>query len=302
MPNPTTPPPIQPDDPAGLKPFTAADTVGDIVARLPEAAAVFREARIDYCCGGKKTLGEALQKRGLDVQPFLDELNRLLSEATSPEDGRRADWRTEPLSCLVDHIVRRHRAYLEHELPELAAAVTKLLRVHGDAHPELAELHRTFHELKADLEQHLFTEEKRLFPLVRRAESSGDAALYAEAARLIDELERDHENAGRKLAEMRDITRDYQLPADACRTYADTFARLDRLEADMHEHVHLENNVLFPRVLAAAGIRTDGHTAAGGSGGSFASRHPHASPNARAADDTTAAQKARPPALGSDTP
>ncbi|MER3559719.1 MAG: iron-sulfur cluster repair di-iron protein, partial [Armatimonadota bacterium] len=213
MPNPTTPPPIRSDDPAWLKPFTAADTVGDIVTRLPEAAAVFREARIDYCCGGKKTLGEALQKRGLDVQPFLDELNRLLSEATSPEDGRRADWRTEPLSCLVDHIVRRHHAYLEHELPELAAAVTKLLRVHGDAHPELAELHRTFHELKADLEQHLFTEEKRLFPLVRRAEASGDLALYAEAARLIDELERDHENAGRKLAEMRDITRDYQLPA-----------------------------------------------------------------------------------------
>lgn len=150
--------------------------------------------------------------------------------------------------------------------------------------------------MKADLEQHLFAEEKRLFPLVRRAESAGDAALYAEAARLVDELERDHESAGRKLAEMRDITGDYRLPQDACRTYADTFARLERLEADMHEHVHLENNVLFPRVLAAAGIRTDGPTAAGGSGSAFATGHPDASRNTRAADNTT--EPERPPGSG----
>lgn len=100
MPDPTTPSPFRPDGPPGRKPFTAGDTVGDIVARLPEAAGLFRDARIDYCCGGKQTLRDALEERGFDVQPFLDELNRLLSAAISPEDGRRIDWRTEPLSRL----------------------------------------------------------------------------------------------------------------------------------------------------------------------------------------------------------
>jgi regulator of cell morphogenesis and NO signaling len=226
--------------------FNGSERVGDIVAGFPGAGNLMKEYRIDFCCGGNRTLSEALEQRQIDKQAFLERLNQLYRQAQE-RMTRDTDWREKKSSELIDHIVQTHHAYLREELPLLGEFVAKIYRVHGGAHPELAALHDRFHRMKAELERHLADEEETVFPLIRRAEQTGAQAGGSEAAKAIGEMEDDHSAVGELLKEMREITRDYRLPEDACRTYTLAFRKLEALESDLFEHIHLENNVLFPR-------------------------------------------------------
>ncbi|KIL41699.1 ScdA [Gordoniibacillus kamchatkensis] len=230
--------------------FNGTETIGEIVAGFPGASNLFKESKIDFCCGGNRTLSAALRQQQIEEAPFLQRLNELLRQTRQKQD-RDVDWREAPLSDLIDHIVQKHHAYLYKELPLLSEFVTKILRVHGSVHSELAVLHTLFHKVKMELEQHLIVEEEVVFPLIAAAARTGDQAVLTQAAKTIDELESDHSGVGELLKEMRRVTGNYELPIGACRTYTLAFQKLEEMEADIFEHIHLENNVLFPRVKSA---------------------------------------------------
>ena len=145
-------------------------------------------------------------------------------------------------------MVNTHHAYLRRALPQLSELTTTILRVHGGDHPELSKVHRLFHMLKMELEQHLIFEVETLFPLVKEYESTGSRETLTQAVAEIDRVEGEHDTAGDIVKELQDVTDDYQAPADGCETYADTYRKLSELEKDLFEHIHLENNILHPRL------------------------------------------------------
>jgi regulator of cell morphogenesis and NO signaling len=226
--------------------FNGSERVGDIVTGFPGAGNLMKAYRIDFCCGGDRTLAEALEEKGIDKRIFLDRLNGLYRQAREKMNGS-TDWREKTSAELIDHIVQTHHAYLREELPLLGGFVTKVYRVHGDGHPELEALHDRFRRMKEELERHLAAEEEAVFPLIRRAEQTGAPDDAEAAAKAIGDAEAEHDAVGALLKEMRTITRDYLLPDDACRTYTLTYRKLEELGSDLFEHIHLENNVLFPR-------------------------------------------------------
>jgi regulator of cell morphogenesis and NO signaling len=215
-------------------------TVGELVAERPARSRVFEEMGIDYCCGGKLTLAQACARKGIDA----DEVGRRLEAAEFAEP--ETDWREAPLAALCDHVVNTHHAYLRRELPRLQGLLIKLVRVHGDRHPELRDVLAEFGPFAEDLIAHMTKEERVLFPLIAGLESGG-VPRTPFVLQPIAVMEAEHDEAGRALAEMRRQTGGYAVPADGCGTYRATLAGLAELEADMHTHVHLENSVLFPR-------------------------------------------------------
>lgn len=234
------------------KMFTGSETIAEIVSNFPGASNLFKEARIDFCCGGDRTLSAALQQKNINEEPFIQRLNDSYEEMTNRGTDQHTDWRKIPLSDMVDHIVNKHHVYLRKELPLLSEFVTKILRVHGAAHEELAKLHKLFHHMKTEFDQHLISEEEVLFPLIKQYEANPSPSLLDQAIQGLDELEKDHSAVGDFLKEMRSVTNDYLLPSGACRTYTLTFQKLEELESDVFEHVHLENNILFPRITEKA--------------------------------------------------
>lgn len=230
--------------------FRMDQKVGEIVAAFPPSAQLFQRYGIDFCCGGNRPLKDALAQKRIAADAFLAELHAAHAAAQERQECG-TDWRTASCAEIIDQVVGVHHRYLKTELPVISGYVTKIYYVHSQHHPELAALHRQFHQLKLELEQHLHDEEARVFPLVLTYEQSGAPADLAAAVACLDELEREHQGAGDLLLAMRETTRDYALPEDACATYALAFQKLQELEADMFQHVHLENNILFPRLRAA---------------------------------------------------
>jgi regulator of cell morphogenesis and NO signaling len=220
-------------------PIDPSRTVAELVLEQPSRARVFEELGLDYCCGGKTPLAEACEARGVPV----DEAVAALAAAAELPTNER-DWTTAPLAELCDHIVSDHHDRLREELPRLDALLEKVVRAHGDERPSVVELRDTFTALRGDLEEHLAAEEEQLFPLVR-AGGPYDADQ-------VRELEHDHEWAGSALARMRELTDGYDLGQAMCNTHRATLDGLHELELDLHQHIHEENNVLFPRALAAA--------------------------------------------------
>jgi len=211
-------------------------TVADLVLEQPSRARVFEGLGVDYCCGGKQSLSAACDARGLPVEDAV----AVLESAAGEPSGER-DWANAPLSELCDHIVTAHHDHLREELDGL---LEKVVRAHGDGHPALSELRDTFAVLRSELEEHIVTEETQLFPLVR---SGGPYD-----AEQVAELEHDHEWAGSALAKLRDLSDGYDLDHALCNTHRATLDGLRELELDLHQHIHEENNVLFPRALATA--------------------------------------------------
>lgn len=229
--------------------FSEQDKIGDIVTEFPGASSILKRYGIDFCCGGGRPVGQAAEEKGLVPAQLVSELEAAYQEASGRQTHGR-DWRNAPASELIDYIVQTHHAFLQKELPVIGEFVTKILRVHGARQGEiLSALHRKFHTLKTELEQHLIAEETVLFPLVCEFEKNPDAQTLKKAQSAIASLEGEHSGAGDILKEMRDVTEDYTLPEHACRTYTLAFQKLEALEADLFEHIHLENNILFPRVM-----------------------------------------------------
>ena len=221
-------------------------TLAEIVTLRPSLAADLERRGLDYCCHGGRTLAEATRDAGLDPQTVADELS------TEHPGEPAAAWGSLVPADLVDHIETTHHHYLWGELPRVSALVDKIVSVHGDRHPELAEVQRLFTELRADLEPHLAREEQALFPMIRQLAVTPDGP-HADSAALaaqIDALADEHETVGDLLAELNRITSGYSTPADGCATYAACYRALADVEADTHLHVHKENNLLFPAVRA----------------------------------------------------
>jgi regulator of cell morphogenesis and NO signaling len=229
---------------------TERTPVGDIVAKYPRAAHVFEAHRIDYCCGGDHPLTEACDAAGATPQVVLNEILRAVAEPLADRD-----WTADTLAELIAHIVDVHHGYLRAELPILANRLQKVLAAHGERHgASLSALSAAFDELHRDLGPHLEKEERILFPAILRCEQAavepgGAPAGAAGLRRPIAVMQQEHQAAGRALNEMRTCADDYTVPADGCATYRALFDGLVRLEADLHRHIHLENNILFPRVI-----------------------------------------------------
>lgn len=216
--------------------YTKENTLGDIVAGFPKSAEVFQAYRIDFCCGGQRTLAEAAEEKSVDPEKVLTAIHNLLKETELEEGTLFTDLTNEQL---IDHIVNTHHAYLNQTLPVIANLANAVLRAHGDAHPELFEVFKDFHALKADLEQHLIKEEVTLFPSILKAQEHGGVQ---------QEIEDEHEAAGELLRNLRELTQDYTVPADGCPSYEKLYRLLEELEGDVFQHVHKENNILFQRV------------------------------------------------------
>lgn len=224
--------------------FTIDKPVGELARETPGLGRLFDQLGIDFCCGGRKTLRDACTARGLDVHTVAALL------ATAPLlPAQCPDTRTMTLASLVDHIVSTHHAYTREELPRLSQWIDKVAAAHGTWDGRLIELSATFREFHSGLAEHMVKEEHVLFPMIVQMEQSGLVPMphCGSIENPIQVMEAEHDNAGHALARMRELTDGYTPPAHACNTYRTMLDALARLERDIHQHVHEENNVLFPR-------------------------------------------------------
>ncbi|QSO52748.1 iron-sulfur cluster repair di-iron protein [Alicyclobacillus curvatus] len=228
--------------------FGTNSKLGDIVTTYPEAGTIFKGYKVDYCCKGDRTVAEAVQGTDIHIEQLLKELNAGYETARA-DAASTTDWTDESFDKLISHVVNTHHAYLQKTLPILGELTTKILRVHGKNHLDtLSPLHRTFHTFKMDIEQHMIKEETDIFPLIIEYQETGDVDILRKVLTHIEVLEQEHTESGDLLKQMRVVTNDYYVPDDACGTYSYTFQKLAELEEDMFRHVHLENNIMFPRL------------------------------------------------------
>jgi regulator of cell morphogenesis and NO signaling len=228
--------------------ISIANTVGAIVARRPALSRVFEQAGIDYCCGGKKTLAQACREKDVDPEGLVGRLE----EAQSPcNEEVVVDVAGMLLTELADHIEQTHHAYLRSELPRLDAMTEKVATVHGDKEPRLRLVRETFLALAAELSSHMMKEEQILFPMVGQLQGSERTPAFhcGSLGNPIGQMEQEHDQVGSALGRLRDLTDDYAPPEWACNTYRAMLDALAHLEHDLHQHIHKENNVLFPRAL-----------------------------------------------------
>ncbi len=223
----------------------ANSPVAQWVAEYPHTASLFDQLKIDYCCGGGIALQEACDRMQLNANTIIAQLWAV------PEPATTENWLQAPLADLCDHIEGTHHAYLREELPRLSALLDKVIEAHAANHPELPELGRVFAALRAELEPHMFKEERILFPAIRQTEAAASCPdfPFGSVANPIRMMEHEHRVAGRALTRIRELTREFLPPDDACNTYRFLLDALQRLEGDLHQHIHKENNILFPRAI-----------------------------------------------------
>ena len=234
---------------------TMDTSVREIVAEDFRAAAVFERYGIDFCCGGRRTLREACSDRKVNPLAVLGEVSAAC-EARDPAAPRFAAWQTDEL---IAYIVRHHHAYVWRALPAIVAHTRKVAEVHGAKHSELREIAAIFEEVADEMTSHMAKEEAVLFPYINnlavalRLGESVPSAAFGSVEKPIAMMEHEHDGAGRAMARIRELSGDYAVPNGACTTYTVCFRELEQFERDLHAHVDLENNVLFPKARALAG-------------------------------------------------
>jgi regulator of cell morphogenesis and NO signaling len=229
--------------------MTTDMTIRDIVANDYRAAAVFHKHGIDFCCGGDRTVSDACATKGLAPEAVIEEIESALA---APASGapRFNEW---DLPSLTSYIVANHHAYVRQAIPTLLQHTRKIAAVHGENHRELVEVSRLFGGVADEMLMHMQKEERMLFPYIdalARAAMAGQPAPIAPFGTVqnpIRMMEMEHESAGNAMARIKELTRGYQPPDDACTTYKVCLQELDAFERDLHAHVHLENNILFPK-------------------------------------------------------
>jgi regulator of cell morphogenesis and NO signaling len=221
--------------------------IGELVANQPGRAQVFERFGLDYCCGGRQPLEAACAEKRVRLEDVLKSLH----EADLQPSSSERDWSEGPAAELIDHIISTHHAYLRTELPRLADLFVKVARVHGARHPEVGDCNEVFNGLRAELESHMFKEEQILFPMIREMEEarSTGGVHCGTVQNPIRVMEMEHDHAGDALARLRAQTNGYAPPADACASFHALLDGLSRLEADLHRHIHKENNILFPKAV-----------------------------------------------------
>jgi regulator of cell morphogenesis and NO signaling len=229
------------------------ETLGQIAAKDLRKAEVFKKYDLDFCCGGKKTVKEACAEKGIDVTKVEQELQQADKQAVSSRPLPYNDWSVD---FLADYIMNTHHTYVRKNLPDLSAYAQKVFHVHGSHHPELQKVLELVETVNTDLSSHLTKEERILFPYVKHlaAVKKGTQALgenpFGSVQNPINMMEMEHEIAGKAMEELRTVTNNYTLPEDACASYSLLYRMLDEFEDDLHTHIHLENNILFPKAIS----------------------------------------------------
>jgi len=231
-----------------MKEFTAQRTVGEIVAEKASRSRIFEQYQIDYCCGGKLTLGEACAAKGISV----DVVGAALAESDRTGTGADIDLRGLSLGELSDFIVRTYHDSLRVLLPRLTELTSKVAKVHGADDARLVELASLFAKFRGEMEQHAAKEETILFPMLHELDSATTKPTFhcGTVANPISVMMSDHDGAGAALARMRELTDGFAAPSHACNTYRAMLDGLAQLEAETHRHVHTENEILFPDSIA----------------------------------------------------
>jgi regulator of cell morphogenesis and NO signaling len=230
--------------------ITAEKTVREIALESPSSIRIFEALGIDYCCGGRKPLAEACVRAKIDLATTLN----LLAMGDSVT-GPRTDWSVQPLEHLTAFIVDTHHGYVRNETPRIEGQFAKVLAKHGAAHPEVSQMEQIFSAMSQELATHMMKEERILFPYVeamaaaRAAGAPLPEAFFGTAERPIATMMLEHEDAGELLSKLRSLSSNYEPPMGACPTFVALYRALEDFEHDLHEHIHLENNILFPRAL-----------------------------------------------------
>ena len=233
---------------------TTEKTVRELALDNPVATRVFEKLGIDYCCGGNKSLEEACRAAKLNPDQVLDALDKAEQSARAAQEEH--NWQTEALADLIAHIKNTHHVYTREELARLGPLFDKVCSVHGKNHSELLQIRGFFQGLAQELTTHLMKEEMVLFPYVKRMEEAAIEnepmvpAPFGTVQNPVSMMEHEHDSAGNALRAMRAASNGYAAPADACVSYQTLYRALAEFEADLHQHIHLENNILFPRAVA----------------------------------------------------
>jgi regulator of cell morphogenesis and NO signaling len=226
--------------------------IGELVAQDYRTASVFKKYGIDFCCQGNRTIEDACEKKNIDAKLVLGDL-----EEVSKEQGNNAaNFKSWPLDLLADYIEKKHHRYVETKILEIKPYLEKICRVHGQRHPELFEIQEQFNASAGELAAHMKKEEFILFPFVRKMAKAKQEGLRVDAPRFgtvqnpVQMMMEEHSTEGERFGKIEELSKHYTPPADACNTYKVTFALLKEFEEDLHLHIHLENNILFPKAIS----------------------------------------------------
>lgn len=231
--------------------ITESNIVGELVAQDYRTASVFKSHKIDFCCKGNRTIREVCDSGKVETASLLENLNKIVN---SVEAGA-TDYQTWPLDLLADYIEKKHHRYVQEKTQEIKPYLDKICSVHGEHHPELFEIKDQFNASAGELAMHMKKEELILFPHVRKmvqskqAGSMPDKPHFGTVNNPIQMMMAEHEVEGDRFRKIAELSNDYTPPADACNTYRVTFALIKEFENDLHTHIHLENNILFPKAI-----------------------------------------------------
>lgn len=232
--------------------FNTSAIVRDIAQQLPSSIRVFEDLGIDYCCGGKKSIAEACQQFGVSPELLLQRLGELDEQLVEPDF---APWQEGSLTTLAQHIIQTHHAFLRNEIPRLNSLFEKVRARHGSARPELTAMALVFGFIGKDMLNHMQKEEQVLFPYIERLEQDSRRGVpppvtpFGSVNRPVECMMSDHEKAGKEMQQIRELSNSFTLPEGACLSYRALYAGLRDFEQDLHQHVHLENNILFPGAI-----------------------------------------------------
>ncbi len=231
--------------------------IGELVAQNYRSASVFKKFGIDFCCQGNRTISDACEAHKADTSRVLAELNNMGSATSSNSSTSSSgiDFQSWPLDLLADYIEKTHHRYVQDKSIEIVQYLAKICEVHGSNHPELFKIHELFSKVIANLAMHMQKEELVLFPFIRKMEQTKRSGQFLERPSFgsiknpIDTMEDEHLAEGNRYREIETLSNGYTIPEDGCNTYKITFAMLKEFEEDLHMHIHLENNILFPKSI-----------------------------------------------------
>lgn len=237
--------------------ITETQVIGELVAQDYRAAEVFSKYGIDFCCKGGLTLQAASDKKKIDLQALIKDLK----EITRPEESTQSDYQAWPIDLLADYIEKRHHRYVVEKTPVIQQYLNKVCQVHGKAHPELAEILDNFNQSAQLLAAHMKKEELILFPYIRKMVLATEKELpvphFGSVENPIAMMKEEHNVEGERFRRISELSNSYTPPVDACNTYRVTFSLLKEFEEDLHLHIHLENNILFPKAIRMETERTE---------------------------------------------
>jgi len=234
-------------------------TVREFALEVPASVEVFEKLGVDYCCGGDKRLADACAAAGVPVEKVTAALESLKPAGSTPR-ASATDWNGRSLSELIAYITGTHHVYVRTQIPTITVLLDKVVEKHGPNHPELATIRENFDALAQELTAHLMKEEQILFPYIVSNEGSSAKgkpaapSCFGSVENPIRMMRYEHDSAGEVLRGMRQMTSGYRVPEDACTSYQRLYRLLEEFEADLHQHIHLENNILFPRAMRAEGL------------------------------------------------